>query len=445
MKNFLIASLACFTFFHSSILAQPWYPVGTGTNNAVYAISAQGAGFFIGGKFTSALGGESVNLAHIEQNGGAFELDTLYNLPLNVSYTDTTSVIVPGTFVEAILPATDRVNIGGYFINPETGQSASGGYIEDTAFHDVFIPSVMPIRALAAFQGKVIYAGDMSLFAVNSSTFDFIADFEGDIHSLQVFNGELYAAGDFTEMDGKYARNIAGWNGTEWRGVGGGINGEIYSMCIYDGQLVAGGHFSVAGTAVVNNVAAWDGNAWNTLGVGVSGNFNTKVTALVEYENTLYVGGNFDESFGVSMDNLARWNGTQWYPVGDGTNGQVHALAVYDSLLLIGGDFSEANGMPHNNIVAYAHEPINGIEDASQSSVVRLSYLTNNRLKIQLGQEAGLQQAQLALIDMNGRQIKNTLAPTESVLSLQDVAPGVYILQVSAPDGFLHSSKVIRY
>src|SRR5262245_22049552 len=85
------------------------------------------------------------------------------------------------------------------------------------------------------------------------------------IHSARVYamardsSGNLYAGGDFTQLGGVSARNIARWDGVAWSPLGSGFSQPYSCFALaFDGSggLFAGGAFGLA---------KWDGTSWTGL------------------------------------------------------------------------------------------------------------------------------------------------------------------------------------
>jgi hypothetical protein len=108
-----------------------------------------------------------------------------------------------------------------------------------------------------------------------------------EVRALQVYNGELVAAGCMTQIGGVPVNNIARCDGSAWQPLGAGLNGSAQALTVYAGKLIATGGFVVAGTATVNGVARWDGTSWRSLGSGTDG----WVGSAAVYQNELIVGG----------------------------------------------------------------------------------------------------------------------------------------------------------
>lgn len=80
-------------------------------------------------------------------------------------------------------------------------------------------------------------------------------------------NGDLYAAGQFTNANGD--EYVAKWDGSSWSQVGEAFDNPIYTL-VFDssGRLYAGGIFSqtIPGSTSVDQVARWNGIAWESIG-----------------------------------------------------------------------------------------------------------------------------------------------------------------------------------
>lgn len=169
-------------------------------------------------------------------------------------------------------------------------------------------------------------------------------------------NGNIYVGGDFSQIDGVSASNIAVWNGSNWSGLGSGTDGPVSAIGVASNNSVyVGGAFQSAGGAVVNNIASWNG-AWNALSDGsnsVAGT-NNEIRAIAFDENgTLYVGGNFDSAGGNAAPRIATWNGNNWGTLGSGTSGFVQSILVRPNYIYAGGNFAIAGGQTVNRIARW--------------------------------------------------------------------------------------------
>lgn len=168
---------------------------------------------------------------------------------------------------------------------------------------------------------QVVLGGTFSIFGdltvANIAAFDPIASacstigsgMNGAVTELEVAaNGDLVAAGSFTNAGGTVANYVARWNGVSWSALGAGPGGPVSAL-----ETLANGSIVVA---TATDVLFWDGSAWSSLGAV------TTVKCLFERSNgDLIAGGDFTTIGGVSAIDIAMWNGATWLPIGGGIPG----------------------------------------------------------------------------------------------------------------------------
>jgi hypothetical protein len=184
----------------------------------------------------------------------------------------------------------------------------------------------------------------------------------GFVADLEVFNGDLYAAGAFSRAGGQDVNNIARWNGTDWlpltgpsgTGVlqGGSVFGAaVNDMALVDGQLIVGGDFDTAGGVAANGIAAWSGTTWSSLGHPAFDSLT--VTSVVNYNGRITIGRGYSvDNFGVTE--VAWRDGGVWSALGDPfSNGDIRDMIVYNGLLAAGGSFLAIGGTTVNNVATW--------------------------------------------------------------------------------------------
>ena len=216
-------------------------------------------------------------------------------------------------------------------------------------------------QAVTRYNGQIYHGVKTgSVYVGEQSLENRVGQLNDHVLSLIVYNGELYAGGNFTSFDTSEIplNHIARYDGTQWKPVGSGFRSKhnspkdgIYAMCIYDNKLYAGGIFDTAGSVAANNIAVWDGNEWNAVGGGVdqTGTNRPKVAALCEYHGRLVVAGLFNTAGGLNVSNIARWDGAVWSSGNGAFDGEVDALCVYNDDLYAGGYFG-FDGQEKNHI-----------------------------------------------------------------------------------------------
>ncbi len=313
-----------------------WSPLGTGTDDAVVAMTVyddgRGAGpaLYVGGSFTHA-GGLAANRV-AKWDGVAW---TALGEGIGDSWVGSLAVFDDGS------GEGPSLFVGGHFF-------VAGG---QTAYH------------IARWDGSAwstvgggVGSSVRSMLALDRGLGD--GPDEGPI---------LFLGGDFQTAGTTPALRVATWRSGTWSPVGHGLNHFVWALAVGPdpegaGQsLYAAGTFSVAGGIPVNRIARWDGQAWSPLGSGMNGT----VMALAFYDDglgdgpVLYAGGTFTTAGGLPAMNIARWDGTAWIEVGGGAPGGVGALAVFDDqrglgpALYVAGWFLSVGGTPAKRIAKW--------------------------------------------------------------------------------------------
>jgi hypothetical protein len=87
----------------------------------------------------------------------------------------------------------------------------------------------------------------------------------------------LFLAGDFSDVDGVPAEDLAMWDGTSWSPVGPGsgaplVSGSIQALQVTRGHLLVGVQYGSVGGVPCNGVARWNGSSWSAFGEGLASN-----------------------------------------------------------------------------------------------------------------------------------------------------------------------------
>ncbi len=192
------------------------------------------------------------------------------------------------------------------------------------------------------------------------------------VYAIAVSGSNVYVGGAFTDVNNggtvlTAADKVAKWDGSNWSALGsdgasgGSLNGDVRSVVVNGGNVYAGGYFTNVnngGTLLTaaDYIAKWDGANWSALGSnGASnGSLGQGVRALAFSGTDLYVGGSFSNvnnggSVLSAADYIAKWDGANWSAVGsngagDGTlSSTVTSLLVVGSNVYAGGDFTNVN------------------------------------------------------------------------------------------------------
>lgn len=221
------------------------------------------------------------------------------------------------------------------------------------------------VFAVGTYQGELVAGGQN--FEARGSRPSHVARFDGErwlplgagvsglVRGVAEYNGELVVAGEFGSAGGQPANSVAAWDGSEWRPLGEGLElswwyvSTVFALEVFDGELYAGGQFDLADGQTALGIARWDGQQWHPVGGGINGPYEPKVLSLEAdpVNGLLYVGGEFDTAGGVTTDNIAAWDGSQWHAVAGGISGPtstgVHALQTFNGEICAGGNFHLAD------------------------------------------------------------------------------------------------------
>jgi hypothetical protein len=182
--------------------------------------------------------------------------------------------------------------------------------------------------------------------------------------------GQLVVGGDFTaSLDGVTLHGIGRWTGSHWQAMGDGFNARVLAVKVWNGRLYAGGDFDhTFNGSQLNYLAVWDegSGSWLPIPVGAEVGLNQSVHALEVFNDGsgahLYAGGNFNMAGPVQASGVARLSSLAagafaWSAVGAGFDGSVEALKVHSDAagtrLYAGGGFGFTGTTLVNRIAAW--------------------------------------------------------------------------------------------
>jgi len=157
--------------------------------------------------------------------------------------------------VAAGAPVSEFLTPGGRFDLEAARRSGYEGPLDLSGFGSSLDPATMePVFQPAAVKNAASVLDDVYW----ESVFD-PAGPDNFVSALAVFDSQLIAGGDFTDVAGTTADYIAAFDGRAWSALGSGMNGSVEDLAVFDSQLIAVGTFTTAGGATADHVAAWNG------------------------------------------------------------------------------------------------------------------------------------------------------------------------------------------
>ena len=216
-------------------------------------VDSQSHLLYIGGDFYKADGQSSANLAIYDGSNYKYYSKNGYSGPSD-----------PVLAIKVIKP--NEIYLGGFFEYITTNK------VEYIGKWDGSLSSVyqkmggglnLNVNALTYYNNKLYAGGNFAGEIGNSTPMDKIARWTGTqwepvpdaqfasaVNNFAIFNGDLISGGAFSNWN-----NIVGYNGTTWYNLGTGLNGRVRDMEVYKGELYACGDFTDAGGLTVNYIA----------------------------------------------------------------------------------------------------------------------------------------------------------------------------------------------
>jgi|GEM_PF-2111718 len=185
----------------------------------------------------------------------------------------------------------------------------------------------------------------------------------GAVRTITDDGNNIYIGGDFSGGD---LNRVAGWDGSGWFSMDGGVNSRVHVLYLHENKLYAGGIFTeTAGGETLRRLAVWDFDAndgeeqWEE--VAGSSPDNT-VMSIVADGDDLIIGGQFQNIGITEALRVARLSEGSWSSLGSGMNNNVKGLAIgNDGKLYAGGRFSQADGSPVSRFAVWEENQWNRV------------------------------------------------------------------------------------
>jgi hypothetical protein len=117
-----------------------------------------------------------------------------------------------------------------------------------------------PLGALAQATGGV-YVANSKLYRTGATGFEEVAATDGQIRTILVEGERIWIGGEFSQVNGVAANNVALWDGQDWHALGAGANGRVTRLAYDSGALAIGGFFTRAGGVPANGISVWKDQA----------------------------------------------------------------------------------------------------------------------------------------------------------------------------------------
>jgi hypothetical protein len=113
-----------------------------------------------------------------------------------------------------------------------------------------------PLLALAQ-TADGLYLANAKLYRAVGNGFAEVAATDGAIRTILVEGERIWIGGEFSQVNGVAANNVALWDGQAWHALGQGTNGRVTRLDYDSGALAVGGFFTRAGGVRANGIGVW--------------------------------------------------------------------------------------------------------------------------------------------------------------------------------------------
>jgi hypothetical protein len=257
------------------------------------------------------------------------------------------------------------------------------------------------------------------------------------LNCIEVYNNELFVGGDFYDSTTNHIC-VAKFDGNTWEKVGlimyGGAT-EILDMKVYNGNLYVAGRFKEIEGNIGNAIIKYNGSTWSKVGETVTDQGNCEITRMKVINNKLWIVGGFKSIENtLSAGGVAIWNDTNWCVPPTGS--QVYkcsSLEYFQNKMYLGGSFDSIGVAAINNLavlnttVTMCSSPVGVKENKKEIEGIKVyPNPSNGKLFIE-AKNFDLKNITLSLLNQLG-QIILTVNATEIDISSFDA--GIYCLKV---------------
>jgi hypothetical protein len=270
-----------------SIREQKWYPLGSGVDGIVVALTVAPDGtLFVGGKFTAAGNVSARNVA---------------------MWTPATSTWAKLGRGDELRPSYNGI----YVLLADAEGVYIGGYIPKLCFSDT---------PCYSWEGWSVNNLTYWKRATNE-WYRFGEGLSNAVSALALAEDGLYVGGRFTKAGSVATTGIAKLGEAGWSAVSNGIAGcgiltSVYELTVIGQDVYVSGCFTIAGSVTANNIARWNlqTQTWSPLGSGLDVDPGKAYDLRRDFQpfatngSTLFVGGSIDRAGGKPSSGIALWS-----------------------------------------------------------------------------------------------------------------------------------------
>lgn len=443
--RYLLSAVILFSFSAKAAAQQAWSLLGSGTNNGVsgicYATTFYHGALYAGGSFINAGGNIPVNHVARWDSSAWWPLGGGVNGTVRAMLVFNDELYVAGSFTMAgTVPANNIAKWNGaswdsvghgvpgngcYALTECNGLLYAGGDFDTAGF--------APAANIASWNGN-------SWAPLGAGIGTAYPQYANDVivRTMTALNGVVYVGGDFDVAGTTPVYDVAAWDGNNWMSLNYGLSNTVYCLAVYNGHVYAGGDFfGDINYYPMHNLCWWNGQAWMAAGFGGT---NGVVHALVPYGNKLYIGGGFSQAGWNVAHRVASYDGNNFAPV-DSVGTVVWCMAADEGIIYAGGSFTTAGAVPAKHIAKYASPGVGIAPHETSSSVSIFPNPADGFFFVDLRES--VRDAVFELYDAQGRKILSQLLTEQRTEIDAGEAEGVYFYRLLRDGKMIGSGKLL--
>lgn len=458
MKIKYFTALVCAFGFSTFAFAQAWTNVGYTISGPINTAANFGGTMYIGGSFLRANGVDATHF--LTYNGTVMTTPQNSNLAgtgINSLFVGTntnlgyTGMFAVGSYNAASTSIVNTTKWSGLAWTDATFATPGTTYAMGSV--------ITATNAVVTMVGGAFNTATLKYVAkrnaTNTAWVAAGAGFDGEVYAIKNVGLDIYAAGNFTKSGTTLLNRIAKWDNTnnKWVAVGTGtaatlgFNAKVRCLEVYNGELYAGGDFTTAGGVAAKLFAKWD--ALNSKWVAVTGGqfTGTSVRAFANGSSGIMIVGDFTKVGTVTAKNAAFFKiaatiGT-FTPYGAGITMPINTVIYYVNKWYCGQEVAVGTT---NYLKIWNPTAIVATENILGSSQENINFKTvpNPASSLcNISFETPIETIEIFNITGNLILSQNNIRTETFLLNTQDFTNGIYFAKVKTTDGKTGSKKII--
>jgi Secretion system C-terminal sorting domain len=455
-----ITTVVCAMSIALSSFAQAWQDVGFPISGSINATTNYGGIIYVGGNFVRANGAAASYVA--TYNGSTMAIpsgSTLTGTGINGFFAGTAASGLAGFF------ALGNYGVGGSTTVANNTKWSGAAWTDASYFLPGTCNAMASVIAadqmtIVTMAGGAFNNGTLKYIAKrNGTTWVAAGDgFDGPVNAIKATGTDIYAAGDFTKSGTTNLNRVAKWNAVtnKWEALGSGttatlgFNGKVRCLEVFNGVLYAGGDFTTASGVACNLLAKWNAttNKWEP--VGTSAFTGTSVRAMAVGSSSLLIGGDFTRVGTVVTKNAALLKITGTAPTftytftaqGAGITSPINTIIYFVNKWYCGQEvaLNATNALKVWNPTApVATENIG-------TTIENINFTTApNPANYECAISSETTIESLALYNITGSLVlsQNNIRSQSHTIATQDLVDGIYIVKIKTTEGKIGTKKLM--